>query len=59
MQKLLMYAAVAGSSFVISACASTLTPSSQEFDSTTIANTILLGMQQAYPSRPLQAADVR
>ena len=59
MQKLLMYVALAGSSFVISACAGTLTHSSQELDSTTIANTILLGMQQAYPSRPSQAADVR
>jgi len=59
MQKLLMYVAFAGSSFVISACAGTLTPSSQELDSTTIANTILLGMQQAYSSRPSQAADVQ
>jgi hypothetical protein len=59
MKRPLMYVALAGSSFVISACAGTLTPSSQELDSTTIANTILLGMQHAYPSRPSQAADVR
>jgi hypothetical protein len=59
MKKLLMYLAIAGSCFVVSACADALAPSSRELTSTEIANTILLGMQHAYPSRPSQAADVQ
>jgi hypothetical protein len=59
MKKLLMLGAFAGGSFVISACAGNLTPSSQDLDPTTIANTIMLGMQHAYRSRPSQATGVR